>query len=98
MGRPPGYQWQPPGLDADPVHWGPHALRARAGHLKQVASTLSGQIAPMRKIASDNSETGQHAEKIRYTALDLAGSLQKVSTRYTAVSSALSRSEEHTSE
>jgi hypothetical protein len=90
MGRPPGYQWQPLGLDADPVPGDPQAIRAEAAHLKQVASTINGQIAAMRKIASDNTETGQHAEKIRSTALDLAGSLQKVATRYTAVSSALS--------
>jgi len=90
MGRPPGYQWQPLGVDADPVPGDPQAIRAEAAHLKQVASTITGQIAAMRKIASDNTETGQHAEKIRSTALDLAGSLQKVATRYAAVSSALS--------
>jgi hypothetical protein len=90
MGRPPGYQWQPLGVDADPVPGDPQAIAAEAAHLKQVASTITGQIAAMRKIASENTETGQHAEKIRSAALDLAGSLQKVATRYAAVSSALS--------
>jgi hypothetical protein len=90
MGRPPGYQWQPLGLDADPVPGDPQAISVEAAHLKAVASTITGQIAALRKIASDDTEVGQHAQKIHATAGNLAGSLQVVATRYTKVSSALS--------
>jgi len=91
MGRPPGYQWQPLGLDEDPVPGDPQAISAEAAHLASVADTITGQIAAMRKIASDDTEVGQHAEKIRTAARSLAGSLQAVATRYAKVSSALSR-------
>ncbi len=90
MGRPAGYQWQPLGLDADPVPGDPQAIGAEVAHLAAVARTVTGQIAALHKIASENAETGQHAEKIRAAALGLVGSLQKVATRYARVSSALS--------
>jgi hypothetical protein len=90
MGRPPGYQWQPLGLDADPVPGNPQAISTEAAHLASVARTITGQIAALRKIAGDDTETGQHAAKIRTTAGSLAGSLQAVAVRYTKVSSALS--------
>ena len=89
MGRPPGYQWQPLGVDADPVPGDPQAISAEAAHLASVATTITGQIAALRKIASDNAEVGQHAEKIRSSATSLAGSLQVVEARYRNVSSAL---------
>ena len=90
MGRPPGYQWQPLGLDADPVPGDPAAISAEAAHLASVARTIDGQIAALHKIASDGTEIGRHADKIRLTAHSLAGSLQTVATRYSLVSSALS--------
>jgi len=90
MARPAGYQWQPLGLDADPVPGDPQAIGAEAAHLAAVARTVAGQIAALHKIASDNTETGQHAEKIRAAALGLVGSLQTAATRYARVSSALS--------
>ncbi|MBV9448193.1 MAG: hypothetical protein JO345_20100 [Streptosporangiaceae bacterium] len=90
MGRPPGYQWQPLGLDTDPVPGDPQAVSAEAAHLASVARTIAGQVTAMRKIASDNTEKGQHADKIRSEALSLAGSLQAVAARYQKVSSALS--------
>jgi hypothetical protein len=90
MGRPPGYQWQPLGLDADPVPGDPQAISQEAAHLASVARTINGQIAALRKIASDGTEIGQHADKIRATARSLVGSLQAVATRYAQVSSALS--------
>ncbi len=89
MGRPPGYQWKPLGLDADPVPGDPEAVSAEAAHLASVARTVTGQIAALRSIASDATETGQHADTIRTAALALAGSLQAVATRYATVSSAL---------
>lgn len=90
MGRPPGYQWQPLGLDTDPVPGDPQAITAEAARLASVATTIADQVAAMRKIASDNTEQGQHAATIRTTALSLAGSLQSAATRYHKVSSALS--------
>jgi hypothetical protein len=90
MGRPPGYQWKPLGLDSDPVPGDPQAISQEAQHLASVANTINGQIAALHKIASDQTEVGQHADKIRSSASDLAGSLQTVATRYERVSSALS--------
>lgn len=89
MGRPPGYQWQPLGLDTDPVPGDPQAVSAEAAHLASVARTVTGQLAALRKISADSTETGQHAEKIRAAALSLAGSLQAVAARYARTSSAL---------
>jgi hypothetical protein len=90
VARPAGYQWQPLGLDTDPVPGDPAAISQEAAHLASIARTVNGQIAAMRKIASDNTEVGQHADKIRATALSLAGTLQTVATRYSKVSTALS--------
>jgi hypothetical protein len=90
MGRPPGYQWQPLGLDADPVPGDPQAISEAAGYLASVARTVDGQVAALRKIASDGTEIGQHADKIRSAASGLVGSLQAAATRYAQVSSALS--------
>ena len=90
MGRPPGYQWQPLGLDTDPVPGDPQAISQEATHLASVGRMITGQIAALREIGSDNTEVGQHAEKIRAAALSLASSLQAVATRYAKVSSALS--------
>lgn len=89
MGRPPGYQWQPLGLDADPVPGDPQAISQEAQHLAAVANTIAGQITALRKIANDNTETGLHADKIRSSASSLAGSLQVVASRYRNVSLAL---------
>ena len=90
MGRPPGYQWQPLGLDADPVPGDPQAISEAAAHLSSVARTVNGQVAALRKIAGDGTEIGQHADKIRSAAGSLIGSLQAAATRYSQVSSALS--------
>jgi hypothetical protein len=89
MGRPPGYQWQPLGLDTDPVPGDPQAISQEAQHLVSVANTIASQVMTLRKIANDNTEVGQHAAKIRSSASSLAGSLQVVEARYRSVSSAL---------
>ena len=90
MGRPPGYQWQPFGLDADPVPGDPQDITQAAAHLASVAQTTNGQVAALRKIAADETEIGQHADKIRSAALGLVGSLQTAAVRYAQVSAALS--------
>jgi hypothetical protein len=90
MGRPPGYQWQPLGLDDDPVPGDPQKISEAAAHLCSVAQTVNGQVAALRKIASDGTEVGQHADKIRSSARSLIGSLQAAAIRYSQVSSALS--------
>jgi hypothetical protein len=89
MGRPSGYQWQPLGLDADPVPGDPQAISQEAQHLAAVANTIASQITALRKIANDDTETGLHAGKIRSSASSLAGSLQVVEARYRNVSLAL---------
>jgi hypothetical protein len=89
MGRPPGHQWLPLGLDADPVPGNTQEISQQAAHLSSVAQTINGQVAALHKIASDNTEIGQHADKIRAAARSLAGSLQTAATRYANVSSAL---------
>jgi hypothetical protein len=89
VARPAGYQWQPLGLDTDPVPGDPQAVSQEAAHLASVMRTISGQVSAMRKIASDDTEVGQHADTIRATALSLAGTLQTVATRYAKVSTAL---------
>ena len=89
MGRPAGYQWEPLGLDSDPVPGDPAQISQEAQHLSSVANQISGQVAALRKIASDNVECGQHADVIRSSAGDLADQLDKVVGRYQNVSSAL---------
>lgn len=66
MGRPPGYQWQPLGLATDPVPGDPQAISAEAAHLASVATTITGQVVAMHKIASENIETGGELRQIRY--------------------------------
>jgi hypothetical protein len=92
VGRPPGYQWQPLGLDADPVPGDPVRIGQEAAHLATVASQISGQVAALRKIGAggaDGALKGQYADKIHSSANDLAGQLDKVVGRYQKVSSAL---------
>jgi len=92
VGRPPGYQWQPLGLDTDPVPGDPQRIAEEASHLAQVASQISGQVAALRQIGahgSDGTLKGQYAGKIQSSANDLAGQLGKVVGRYQKVSSAL---------
>lgn len=89
MGRPAGYQWQPLGLDSDPVPGDPGRVGQEAQHLASVANQITSQVATLRKIAGDNVECGQHAEVIRSSAGDLADQLDKVVGRYQKVSSAL---------
>lgn len=89
MGRPAGYQWQPLGLDSDPVPGDPARIRQEANHLASMASEITKQVAALRKISSDGTEVGQHADKIRSSASDLANQLDKLVGRYQKVSSAL---------
>ncbi|MGH3252314.1 MAG: hypothetical protein ACRDOI_39725 [Trebonia sp.] len=60
-----------------------------AQHLASVASEITNQVTALRKISSDGTEVGKHADKIRSSASDLAGELDKVVGRYQKVSSAL---------
>jgi hypothetical protein len=89
MGRPAGWQWQPLGLDTDPVPGDPGQISQEAQHLASVASQITDQVAMLRQIAASNDEVGKHADKIRSSAGDLANQLGKVIGRYTEVSSAL---------
>ncbi|HYZ57283.1 MAG TPA: hypothetical protein VE733_27785 [Streptosporangiaceae bacterium] len=92
MGRPPGYQWEPLGLDADPVPGDPGRISQEAAHLAAVARQISDQVAALRKIGAggaDGALKGQYADKIHSSANDLAGQLGKVAGRYQKVSAAL---------
>lgn len=90
MGRPAGWQWRPLGLDSDPVPGDPEQISAEARHLSAVADQITSQVAMLRQIAhSPDDEVGQHADKIRSSAGDLASQLDKVVGRYQKVSSAL---------
>jgi hypothetical protein len=89
VGRPPGYQWQPLGYDTDPVPGDTEAIAAQVWYLRSVAKTMEGQVSQLKKIASNDTEVGQHADKIRSSASSLATSLQTLQTRYTNVSSQL---------
>jgi hypothetical protein len=90
MGRPAGYQWEPLGLDSDPVPGDPAQISQEAQHLASVAAEITNQVAALRKIGSDGTEVGAHADKIRSQANSLAGQLDKLVGRYTKVSAALS--------
>ena len=89
MGRPAGYQWQPLGLDSDPVPGDPAQIRDEASHLSSVAKEITAQVAALRQISADGTEVGAHADKIRSSASSLADELDKVVGRYEKVSSAL---------
>ena len=92
MGRPPGYQWQPLGLDSDPVPGDPGRISEEASHLASVAKQISGQVAALHKIAgggADGALKGAYADKIHSSAADLADQLDKVVGRYQKVSAAL---------
>lgn len=89
MARPPGHQWRPLGLDTDPVPGDPQAVLQEAAHLASLARGIAGQVTALQKIASDDTEVGEHAQKIRSTALSLVRSLRAVATRYDRVSAAL---------
>jgi hypothetical protein len=90
MGRPAGYQWQPLGLDSDPVPGDPVRISQEAQHLASVAAQISSQVSTLRGIASNGEECGDHADVIRSSASDLADQLGKVVGRYQKVSSILS--------
>jgi hypothetical protein len=89
VGRPPGYQWQPLGYDTDPVPGDTEAIAAQVWYLRSVARTMQDQVSQLKKIASNDTEVGQHANKIRSAASSLATSLQTLETRYTNVSAQL---------
>ena len=92
MGRPPGYQWRPLGLDTDPVPGDPGTISQEAAHLAAVAKEISGQVAALHQMAAggaDGALKGQYADTIHSSARDLAGQLDKVVGRYQKVSSAL---------
>jgi hypothetical protein len=92
VGRPAGYQWEPLGLDVDPVPGEPSAVSQEAAHLSSVAKTITDQVTALKKISSGGTDAvleGDYADKIRSSADSLAGQLNKVVGRYQKVASAL---------
>ena len=93
MGRPPGYQWEPLGLDQDPVPGDPVRIGQEASHLASVAKEISDQVARLHTMAAggaDGALKGQYADKIHSSSKDLADELDKIVGRYQKVSAALS--------
>jgi phage-related minor tail protein len=91
MARPT--DWTPLGYATDPVPGDPEAVSRQAAHLGTVSQQITDQVAALRKIAAgatDGALVGQYADKIRSSASELAGQLDKVEGRYHEVSSALS--------
>jgi membrane-bound lytic murein transglycosylase len=91
VGRPPGYQWEPLGLDSDPVPGDPGRISEEASHLAAVAKQISSQVTELNKIANggaDGALKGAYADKIHSSAADLAGQRGKVVGRYQTVSTA----------
>jgi hypothetical protein len=89
MGRPAGYQWEPLGLDTDPVPGDPAVVSQDSSHLSSVASEIEGQVAALRRIAGSSENIGQTADKIRSAASEIVGELAEVATRYQKVAAAL---------
>lgn len=92
MGRPPGYQWEPLGLDSDPVPGDPGQISQEAAHLASVAREISDQVSRLHTLAqggADGALKGQYADKIHSSSKDLADELDKVVGRYQKVASAL---------
>src|SRR5262249_11221660 len=92
MARPA--DWSALGLDSDPVPGDPERVGQEAAQLAGVGQQLSDQIAALRKIAASGTNgalTGQYADKVRSSASDVAGQLDKVVGRYQKVSQALNQ-------
>lgn len=89
MARPSGDAWLPLGLNTDPVPGDPQRISQEAVKLASIATTISGQIAALQRIADSDQNIGQTADKIRSAASALAGDLKPVAARYTQVYSAL---------
>jgi hypothetical protein len=90
MARPAGHEWQPLGLDTDPVPGDPSRISDEIAHLSPVASEISGQVDALRKIVSEGTLVGKYADTLRSKSNEVAGDLEKVVGRYQKVSSALS--------
>ncbi len=92
MGRPPGYQWEPLGLNEDPVPGDPGRISQEAAHLASVAKEISDQVSRLHTMAAggtDGALKGQYADKIHSSSKDLADTLDKVVGRYQKVAAAL---------
>jgi hypothetical protein len=86
--------WLPLGLEADPIPGDPERISQEAAHLSRVATTITSQIAALRKIGtggSDGTLVGEYADTIRSSANGLADQLNKVEGRYQKTSQALNQ-------
>ncbi|MCQ4082580.1 hypothetical protein NGB36_18720 [Streptomyces sp. RB6PN25] len=90
MGRPPDYEWAVLGEGQDPIPGDPQEVRDESNRLGRMAQTLRDQIGLLKKIQGDeNLNVGKYADKIRSTATELTGDLEKVATRYESVATYL---------
>lgn len=90
MARPAGYQWEPLGLDQDPVPGDTEVISGEARHLMTVARQLEGQVSALHRIADNSENMGKAPDMVRSAASDLSGSLAMAAARYHKVATALS--------
>jgi hypothetical protein len=86
--------WSPLGLDSDPIPGDPERISQESAHLSHVATTITSQIAALRKIGTggaDGTLVGEYADTIRTSADGLADQLGKVVGRYQKASQALNQ-------
>ena len=90
MARPAGHQWQPLGLDTDPVPGDPSRISEEIAHLSAVARQISGQVEALRKIGNDGTLEGKYADTLRSKSHEVADDLNTVVGREQKGASALS--------
>lgn len=86
MGRP--VNWAPL-AGSDPIPGEPEAISGEARRLRDMAVEMRSQISRLRSIGDDDNQ-GLYADKLRISASDLAGKLEKTVGRYERVAGELS--------
>ncbi|MGL5810519.1 MAG: hypothetical protein ACRCYQ_11290 [Nocardioides sp.] len=89
-GRP--VDWSPLDREQDPVPGDAGALEFEAKHYQEVATTISDQVARLRRIAeSDEVLKGEYAQALRESCDNLAGDLERTHGRFATVGEELGR-------
>jgi hypothetical protein len=85
MSRPADSEWSVLDESEDPIPGDPAEIRTESARLAKMSTTIRDQITLLKGIAGDDN-IGKFADKLRDTASDLQGGLDKVATRYDKVS------------
>ncbi|GAA0610539.1 hypothetical protein GCM10009547_10710 [Sporichthya brevicatena] len=88
--RPRPRDWAPLAA-TDPLPGDPVAVAQEAKRLRDLGAEMRAQIATLRRIGEDDTLAGEFAEKLRSSAADLAGRLEKAVGRYEHVSGHLEK-------